>query len=237
MNQQSQNKNNPEVNRGIKGLDEKFCESCGEIIKIKAEICPKCGVRQKRKVSKAVLLLLTFFFGGIGVHKFYTRKNWQGVAYLLFCWTGIPGLIALIEFIIYAFTSREKLQKKYTASESTAVIAIVAVFGSIFVIGILAAISIPQFVAYRTKALNSTAQADLRNAATVQEEYYADNKSYADSIEKLTGNTYGFYLSEGVKVNIQYANREHYMMVCFHEKGDKKYTIRGPDGEIREETK
>ena len=30
-----------------KGADEKFCESCGEIIKQAAEICPKCGVRQK----------------------------------------------------------------------------------------------------------------------------------------------------------------------------------------------
>lgn len=26
--------------------NEKFCSECGEIINIKAEICPKCGVRQ-----------------------------------------------------------------------------------------------------------------------------------------------------------------------------------------------
>jgi hypothetical protein len=30
-----------------KGQDEVFCFSCGEIIKQEAEICPKCGVRQK----------------------------------------------------------------------------------------------------------------------------------------------------------------------------------------------
>lgn len=29
-----------------KYLDEKFCSDCGSIIKIKSEICPKCGVRQ-----------------------------------------------------------------------------------------------------------------------------------------------------------------------------------------------
>lgn len=29
-----------------KGPDEKFCADCGAIIKAKAEICPKCGVRQ-----------------------------------------------------------------------------------------------------------------------------------------------------------------------------------------------
>ena len=30
-----------------KGIDEIFCPSCGAIIKKAAEICPKCGVRQK----------------------------------------------------------------------------------------------------------------------------------------------------------------------------------------------
>jgi len=30
-----------------KAVDEKFCESCGEIIKLAAVICPKCGVPQK----------------------------------------------------------------------------------------------------------------------------------------------------------------------------------------------
>jgi len=30
-----------------KGIDEIFCSSCGAIIKKAAEICPKCGVRQK----------------------------------------------------------------------------------------------------------------------------------------------------------------------------------------------
>ena len=30
----------------IKAADEKFCGDCGAIIKAKAEVCPKCGVRQ-----------------------------------------------------------------------------------------------------------------------------------------------------------------------------------------------
>ncbi|MDR2637478.1 MAG: zinc-ribbon domain-containing protein, partial [Zoogloeaceae bacterium] len=32
-----------------KAIDEKFCSECGAIIKAKAEICPKCGVRQMAK--------------------------------------------------------------------------------------------------------------------------------------------------------------------------------------------
>ncbi len=36
---------NTEIKK-VKMVDEKYCSECGEIIKINAEICPKCGVRQ-----------------------------------------------------------------------------------------------------------------------------------------------------------------------------------------------
>ena len=77
-----------------------------------------------REVSKALLLLLTFFGGGLGAHKFYLGKYWQGALYLLFFWTLIPALIALIEFIVYAFTGAERLNEKYSAHGALAVIAL-----------------------------------------------------------------------------------------------------------------
>ena len=46
------------------------------------------------------------------------------------------------------------------------------------IIGILAAIAIPQFAAYRQKAFNSAAQSDLRNTKTNLEAFYADNYFY-----------------------------------------------------------
>lgn len=36
-----------------KATDEVYCNSCGEIIKSEAEICPKCGVRQKNNMVSA----------------------------------------------------------------------------------------------------------------------------------------------------------------------------------------
>ena len=54
----------------------------------------------KKAVNKVVYCILAFFLGGIGIHKFYAGKIGTGVLYLLFCWTFIPGFIALIEFII-----------------------------------------------------------------------------------------------------------------------------------------
>ncbi|MGD0950569.1 MAG: prepilin-type N-terminal cleavage/methylation domain-containing protein [Candidatus Binatia bacterium] len=41
------------------------------------------------------------------------------------------------------------------------------------IIGILAAIAIPQFAAYRQRAFDAQAQSDLRNAAIAEEAYFA----------------------------------------------------------------
>lgn len=51
-------------------------------------------------VNKVVYCLLAFFLGAVGGHKFYSRRIGAGVCYLLFCWTGIPAIIALIELIV-----------------------------------------------------------------------------------------------------------------------------------------
>ena len=46
------------------------------------------------------------------------------------------------------------------------------------IIGILAAIAIPQFSAYRVRGYNSTAISDMKNAKTAEESLYADNQCY-----------------------------------------------------------
>ena len=56
--------------------------------------------QKKHKVSKVIYVLLAFFLGGLGIHKFYAGHIFLGILYLIFFWTGIPAFIALIEFII-----------------------------------------------------------------------------------------------------------------------------------------
>jgi len=46
------------------------------------------------------------------------------------------------------------------------------------IIGILAAIAIPQFAAYRIRSFNASAQSDARNMRTDLEAFYADNFAY-----------------------------------------------------------
>lgn len=66
-----------------------------------------------------------------------------------------------------------KSNKGFTLIELLIVVAI---------IGILAAIAIPQFQAYREKAFNSASQSDLRNMKTGQEAFMADNQQYPDAL-------------------------------------------------------
>jgi prepilin-type N-terminal cleavage/methylation domain-containing protein len=46
------------------------------------------------------------------------------------------------------------------------------------IIGILAAIAIPQFAAYRAKGFDARAESDCRNAATAEEAYFVDHATY-----------------------------------------------------------
>jgi len=50
------------------------------------------------------------------------------------------------------------------------------------IIGILAAIAIPQFSSYRAKAYNSASNADLKNLKTGMEAYMADKQEYPSDI-------------------------------------------------------
>jgi len=54
------------------------------------------------KKDPTVAVLLALFLGGIGIHKFYLGQTGLGVLYLIFCWTGIPSIIAFIEAFVIA---------------------------------------------------------------------------------------------------------------------------------------
>lgn len=56
------------------------------------------------------------------------------------------------------------------------------------IIGILAAIAIPQFAAYRAKAYCSAAKSDLANYAIAQEAYFTDYNAYSTAAT-ITGFT------------------------------------------------
>jgi len=94
----------------MKQENEKYCQECAALINIKAEICPNCGVRQAGFSTETIVkpsgdnsrwltcLLLCWFAGPFGVHRFYTGHIAIGVIQLLTL--GGCGIWSLVDLII-----------------------------------------------------------------------------------------------------------------------------------------
>ena len=54
---------------------------------------------KEAKVNKTVYAILTILLGSFGINKFYAKKFKKGIACLLFCWTLVPTVLSIAEFI------------------------------------------------------------------------------------------------------------------------------------------
>ena len=54
-------------------------------------------------VNKGLYIALCLFLGGLGIHKFYAGKWFQGLLYVAFSWTWIPVIISLFDLLGAAF--------------------------------------------------------------------------------------------------------------------------------------
>ncbi|PSR37272.1 MAG: hypothetical protein C7B44_04720 [Sulfobacillus thermosulfidooxidans] len=100
--------------------------------------------------NKTVASLLAIFLGDFGVHKFYLGQTGQGILYLVFCWTFIPGIVGFFEGIGYLVQSDDAFNARFNGG-----------------------------TADRTpNALNTLAQLDaLRQSGAITEEEYQEKKT------------------------------------------------------------
>lgn len=139
---------------------------------------------------------------------------------------------------------RQKLNKKgFTLIELLIVVAI---------IGILAAIAIPQFSAYRIRGYNSAAHSDAKNMSTGEEAYFVDNQLYLDvALQMGAGNIGatglgtgtllpGAKLSSNVWAEVEAisdATGTFYSIGAAHKQGDKIFVIESDQGRWKYVTK
>lgn len=60
-----------------------------------------------KEVNKVIYIVLALFLGHFGLHQFYAGKNGRGILFLIFCWTGIPGVIGIIQGILAIFKTAD----------------------------------------------------------------------------------------------------------------------------------
>lgn len=167
------------------------CGACRRGLHQTAPICPHCGASQRSRGYKSKLAagLLAIFLGGWGVHRFYLGQ-WWGLFYLLLFWTMIPGLIALIEGIVFLVTDQTKWDLRHNegkpnlGGEGSAglIIALIAgVFAFIMVLGILAAIAIPAYQDYAMRAKVAASMSAAQGARETVEDFIISRQAYPAS--------------------------------------------------------
>jgi len=193
-----------------------FCRSCGAKIDATASSCPQCDTRQLvgKPKSKVTAALLAIFLGFLGIHRFYLGQ-WVGIIYLLFGFIAWP--VAWVEAIVFLLTDRERWEHKYgNVVGGGAAMMIVAAFLFIAIIGILAAIAIPQYNDYvqRSKVWQSIngVQSAIDKVAEFgkREKYFPNSNTEAGLADDLSGESLtSLVVSENGVITMTFASESN----------------------------
>lgn len=82
----------------------------------------------------------------------------------------------------------------------------------IAVIGLLAAIAIPQYARYRQVAIDAQMQTDLRNAAVAMESYFANRMVYPASVAEIAA--FGFKPTAGINLTLVNISQSAYSLTA-----------------------
>jgi len=66
--------------------------------------------------NRSTAAFLAMLLGWLGAHKFYLGRPVSGIFYLLFFWSGIPGLLGFVEGVLYLVQGDQEFQTKYLAT-------------------------------------------------------------------------------------------------------------------------
>ncbi len=180
-----------------------------------------------------MLGVIIYYFVGTG-HKLNNRPMAGIQQVMVFC-TGCGGELQPMAQFCPRCGARQPFREagsKVSHALVAVIVVVVLGFTAIAGSGIIAAIAIPSFVSYRVKAFNATARADIRNAKTAMEAYYADHRSYPETLEQA-----GFQPSKQVLVTMEQRGDGSWLLAAHHLKGNRTYTVATGAAEIQEEVR
>lgn len=67
----------------------------------------------RKRIKAIICSALSLIFGGIGIQKFYLGQTKRGILYVLFCWTGIPYLLCIVDLIRFIFMTEKDFNLTY----------------------------------------------------------------------------------------------------------------------------
>ena len=184
--------NHPEVDAVGKciGCGSSICDTC-RVVSQGEDYCKKCVVEkvegaEKSQRSPGLAAFLSFIIAGSG--QMYNGQIGKGVLILFTSWLIIPWIYGI--FNAYS-TARKINEGTIVAKKATGCLIGVIIGGFLFffimaIIGLLAAIAIPNLLRARHNANEAAAKASIRTIVTACESYKYANNSYPENLETLS---------------------------------------------------
>lgn len=175
----------------------------------------------------------------------YRKQYWWAVLAFVISFIPFVGLLSMIVFgltgnyIYYSYSKKKLKEIGALPSEMSRAVEIARAGGvnniaivlvpliGIAVIGVLAAIAIPQFAEYKMKSFNAVAIAELKKAKTSVDTYYAEHKAYPESLEQAN-----YTKPQDMDVHFDERSVDKYTIVATHAKGNKEFAVKSDVPEL-----
>ena len=118
-----------------------------------------------------------------------------------------------------------------TANKTNSGFTLIEILLVVAIIGLLAAIAVPQFIAYRTRAIDMQMKNDLKNAAMAMESYFAEFKIYPASVGSVS--SAGYRQTNGINLVISVTSPSSFTLTASTPNGSQpSFTYNSVTGTI-----
>ena len=68
---------------------------------------------EMREIKFINAILIAIIGGWLGMQHFYVKQTVWGVLGVLFFWTGIPAVVAMVQALVWLFNGKEEFEKQF----------------------------------------------------------------------------------------------------------------------------